>query len=75
MWNKSLMKPLGICRKNVKNPKTCKTYSVEFVVFRDEDDYQPLLGGPANKNANGPSGDKTAKFPPLRSSLHREELQ
>ena len=38
------MKPLGICRKNVKNPKTCKTYSVEFVVFRDEDDCQPLLG-------------------------------
>ena len=44
MWNKSLMKPLGICRKNVKNPKTRKTYSVEFVVFKDEDDCQPLLG-------------------------------
>ena len=44
MWNKSLMKPLGICRKNVKNPKMRKTYSVEFVVFKDEDDWQSLLG-------------------------------
>ena len=43
MLNKSRMKPLGICRKNVKNPKTHKTYSVEFVVFKDEDDRQPLL--------------------------------
>ena len=44
MWNKSLMKPLGICRKNVKNPKMGKTYSVEFVVFKDEDDCRSLLG-------------------------------
>ena len=43
MWNKSLMKLLGIFRKNVKNPKMRKTYSVEFVVFKDEDDCQPLL--------------------------------
>ena len=43
MWNKSLMKPLGICHKNVKNPKTRKIYSVEFVIFKDEDDSQPLL--------------------------------
>ena len=38
------MKPLGICRKIVEDPKTRKTYSVEFVVFKDEDDYQHLLG-------------------------------
>ena len=44
MWNKSLMEPFGICRKNVKNPKTRKTYSVRFVAFKDEDDCQPLLG-------------------------------
>ena len=43
MWNKSQMKPLGICRKNVKNPKTRKTYPVEFVVFKDENDCKPLL--------------------------------
>ena len=43
-WNKSLMIPLGICRKNVKNPETRKKYSVEFVKFTDEDDCQPLLG-------------------------------
>ena len=36
--------PLGICRKNVKYPKTRKTYSVEFVVLKDEDDCQSLLG-------------------------------
>ena len=44
MWNKSLMKPFGICRKNVKTPKTRKIYSVEFVIFKHEDDCQPLLG-------------------------------
>ena len=43
MWNKSLMKSFGICCKNVKNPKTSKTYSVEFIVFKDEDDCQPPL--------------------------------
>ena len=26
MWNKSLIKPLGICKKNIKNPKMHKTY-------------------------------------------------
>ena len=36
------MKPLGITRLKVRNPKTGKKYSIEFVVVLD--DLTPLLG-------------------------------
>ena len=42
MWNGTEMKPLGIIRLNVKNPKTGKKYSIEFAVVPD--DLTPLLG-------------------------------
>ena len=44
MWNKSLVKPLGMCRRLVENPKTGKIYNVEFLVFKDEQRCQPILG-------------------------------
>ena len=39
--------PLGICRRNVVNPKNNKKYSVEFVVF--DDNFTPLLGLKASR--------------------------
>ena len=41
MWNNSVWKPTGVCCKRVKNPRTNKKYSVEFVVF--DNDSVPLL--------------------------------
>ena len=70
MWNESLIKPFVVCRKNIKNPLTRGIYSVEFVIFKEEDDSQPT-----SKYTNGSSGDKAGQFPPRRSSQHMEELQ
>ena len=42
MWNGLEMKPIGIMRLKVKNPKTGKKYLVEFVVVPD--DLTPLIG-------------------------------
>ena len=42
MWNNKKAAPLGICHTVVKNPKSKKTYSIEFVVVSDN--YTPLLG-------------------------------
>ena len=42
MWNGSELKPIGITRLIVKNPKIGKKFSVEFVVVPD--DYTPIIG-------------------------------
>ena len=41
-WDASAIKPIGKCRLPVRNTKTRKKYSVEFIVV--EQDYTPLLG-------------------------------
>ena len=45
MWNRSEVKPLGQCRMTIRNVKTRKKYSVEFVVVRES--FVPLLGAKA----------------------------
>lgn len=42
MWNKTELKPEGICRVTIRNPKTRKKYSVEFIVVKEN--LTPLLG-------------------------------
>ena len=42
MWNHTQLSPLGVCRKNVRNPKNGRKYSVEFVVCKEN--FVPLLG-------------------------------
>ena len=42
MWNGTDLKPLGVTRLKVKNPKTQKKYSIEFVVVPDG--LTPLIG-------------------------------
>ena len=42
MWNDSELKPLGTTRLIVRNPKTEKKYSIEFVVVPDT--LTPLIG-------------------------------
>lgn len=42
MWNGTNLKPLGTTRLKVKNPKTHKKYSIEFVVVPDN--LMPLIG-------------------------------
>ena len=44
MWNGSELKPIGITRLIVKNPKIGKKFSVEFVVVPD--DYTLAHGQP-----------------------------
>lgn len=45
MWNHSKLKPLGMCRVRLHNPKTHKKYSVEFIVVPGN--LTPLLGSSA----------------------------
>ena len=45
MWNNSEVKPLGQCRVTIRNLKTRKKYSVEFVVVKEQ--FVPLLGAQA----------------------------
>ena len=45
MWNKTQVKPIGITRLVIKNAKTGKKYSVEFVIV--EKNLTPLLGAKA----------------------------
>lgn len=49
MWNKTLVRQLEVCRRTIKNHKK---YSVEFLVFTDEDHCQPLLGLCASEQMN-----------------------
>lgn len=42
MWNGATAQPIGKCRRKIRNPKTGKRYSVEFIVC--EGDCQPILG-------------------------------
>ena len=35
MWNKTELKPEGICRVTIRNPRNRKKYSVEFIVVKD----------------------------------------
>ncbi len=42
MYNETEVKPIGTCHMSVKNPKTNKKYSVEFVVVTG--DFRPILG-------------------------------
>ena len=46
-WDESAIKPIGKCRLSVRNTKTRKKYSVEFIVV--EQDYTPLLGKRASE--------------------------
>ena len=45
MWNKSELKPEGVTRVMIPNPRNDKKYSVEFVVVKEE--LTPLLGAKA----------------------------
>ena len=45
MWNGSQVKPIGSARIILRNPKTRKKYSVEFIVV--ESDLTPLIGAKA----------------------------
>ena len=42
MWNNAVTQPIGKCRRKVVNPKTCKSYNIEFIVC--DNTCQPLLG-------------------------------
>ena len=42
MWNKTELKPEGVCRVTIRNPKNRKKYSVEFIVVKEN--LTPLLG-------------------------------
>ena len=42
MWTKTELKPEGICRLTIRNPRNQKKYSVEFIVVKE--DLTPLLG-------------------------------
>ena len=39
-----MIKPLGKCRMLLRNPKTETSHDVEFIVFKDNDDCQTILG-------------------------------
>ena len=41
-WTDTRMHPIGVSRESVRNPKTGKKYSVEFVIT--DGDLQPLIG-------------------------------
>ena len=42
MWNKTELKPKGVCRVKMRNPNNNRKYSVEFIIVKDE--LTPLLG-------------------------------
>ena len=42
MWNKTELKPEGVCRVTIRNPKNRKKYSVEFILVKEN--LTPLLG-------------------------------
>ena len=42
MWNKTELKPEGICRVTIRNPRNQKKYSVEFIIVKEN--LTPLLG-------------------------------
>ena len=48
MWNKSELKPEGVKRVTIRNPRNDKKYSVEFVVMKEE--LTPLLGAKASQH-------------------------
>ena len=63
MWNHIEAAPLGICHTVVKNPKNKKTYSIEFVVVRDN--YTPLLGYKTAKKMKLMNIEKVATVSPV----------
>ena len=46
VWNNSIQKPLGVCRRIIVNPRNNKKYSVEFIVV--DEGLTPLLGKKAS---------------------------
>ena len=42
MWNKTELKPEGVCRVTIRNPRNQKKYSVEFIIVKEN--LTPLLG-------------------------------
>ena len=50
MWNGTKVKPAGTCRINIRNSKTGKKYSVEFVIVNE--DFTPLVGLQAIEKMN-----------------------
>ena len=48
MWNKSELKPEGVTRVTIRNPRNGKKYSIEFVVVKEE--LTPLLGAKASQH-------------------------
>ena len=48
MWNKSELKPEGVTRAKIPNPRNGKKYSIEFVVVKEE--LTPLLGAKASQH-------------------------
>ena len=48
MWNKSELKPEGVTRVTIPNPRNDKKYSLEFVVVKEE--LTPLLGAKASQH-------------------------
>ena len=42
MWNGTKLKPVGVCRIHLKNPRNRKKYNVEFVVVKENS--MPLIG-------------------------------
>ena len=50
MWNGTELRPRGVTRLLVKNPKTKKKYSIEFVVVPDN--FTPLIGARTAQQMN-----------------------
>ena len=48
MWNKSELKPEGVTRVTIPNPRNDKNYSMEFVIVKGE--LTPLLGTKASQH-------------------------
>ena len=44
IWNKTIIKPLGKCQMLLSNPKTEASHDVAFIVFKDNDECQSILG-------------------------------
>ncbi|KAK3731146.1 hypothetical protein QZH41_000004 [Actinostola sp. cb2023] len=59
MWNKTEVKPLGTARITVKNPKTGKKFSIEFVVVSGS--VTPLIGFPS-RTTNETDKDETLQL-------------
>jgi len=74
MWNGTNLKPLGTTRLKVKNPKTHKKYSIEFVVVPDN--LMPLIGAcrAQQKELITVHQDNFVAVPPPRRQI-REDIR